>query len=125
MMLRGSLALLAVVTACSVDAPDLAQVTQNTNVCAAGATVYGIDVSRFQGDIDWDLVAESGVEFAFIQISRSLTDIDAKFAYNWRRAKETGILRGAYQRFQPDQDVIGQAEQIGRASCRERVLQVV
>jgi hypothetical protein len=50
------------------------------------------------------------VKFAFIQISRSLTDLDAKFDYNWRRAKEVGILRGAYQRFRPGQDVIGQAK---------------
>lgn len=102
---------LAALVACHADeAPDVAQVSQRMSVCAAGETTYGIDVSRYQGDIDWDLVADSGVEFAFIQISRSLTDLDAKFAYNWRRAKEVGILRGAYQRFQPDQDVIGQAE---------------
>src|SRR5690606_15325283 len=62
------------------------------------------------GDMDWQLVANSGVKFAYIQISRSLTDIDAKFPYNWRRAKEVGILRGAYQRFQPGQDVLGQAK---------------
>jgi len=113
MKLVPALALVAFV-ACTVqeDAPppEVAQVEQKTNVCAAGPTVYGIDVSRFQGDIDWDQVAGSGVQYAFIQISRSLTDIDAKFAFNWRRAKEVGILRGAYQRFQPDQDVMGQAE---------------
>ncbi|MDQ3370132.1 MAG: MYXO-CTERM sorting domain-containing protein, partial [Myxococcota bacterium] len=89
--------------------PTLAEVAQEVAVCADGPTTYGIDVSRYQGDIDWQLVANSGVKYAFIQISRSLTDIDAKFTYNWRRAKEVGILRGAYQRFQPDQDVLGQA----------------
>jgi GH25 family lysozyme M1 (1,4-beta-N-acetylmuramidase) len=90
--------------------PSVAQVRQTMNVCAGPSTVYGIDVSRFQGDIDWDQVAASGVKYAFIQISRSLTDIDATFPYNWQRAKEVGILRGAYQRFQPDQDAIAQAE---------------
>ncbi len=96
--------------ACMSDPPTLDKTAQQASVCADGETVYGIDVSRFQGDIDWDPVANSGVKFAFIQISRSLTDVDAKFAYNWRRAKEVGILRGAYQRFQPGQDVIGQAQ---------------
>lgn len=95
---------------CASDESEREQVMQATSVCAGPETVYGIDVSRYQGDIDWDLVADSGVKYAFIQISRSITDIDAKFAYNWRRAKEVGILRGAYQRFQPDQDVLGQAE---------------
>lgn len=79
-------------------------------VCADGPTVYGIDVSRFQGTIDWQPVADAGVVYAYIQISRSVTDLDAKFDFNWRRAKEVGILRGAYQRFQPDQDVARQAQ---------------
>lgn len=90
--------------------PKLAEVSQEMAVCADGPTVYGIDVSRFQGDIDWQKVANHGVKYAWIQISRSLTDVDAKFAYNWKRAKDVGILRGAYQRFQPGQDVIGQAK---------------
>jgi lysozyme len=100
--------------ACMLDeqaqGPEVAEIEQSMSVCADGPTTYGIDVSRFQGDIDWQKVKNSGVEYAFIQISRSLTDIDAKFAYNWKRAKEVGILRGAYQRFQPGQDVIGQAK---------------
>jgi lysozyme len=110
-MIGRYLGVIAAVTACTVDAPvELAQVSQEMAVCADGPTVYGIDVSRYQGDINWDLVAGHGVKYAFIQISRSLTDIDAKFPYNWRRAKEVGILRGAYQRFRPGQDVIGQAD---------------
>jgi MYXO-CTERM domain-containing protein len=101
-------------SACATDvappSPELAEVAQTVSVCAGPTTTYGIDVSRFQGDINWDMVAASDVKFAFIQISRSLTDIDAKFPYNWRRAKEVGILRGAYQRFHPDEDVLGQAD---------------
>src|SRR5690606_23432733 len=101
----------ALAAACSSDeTTTLGQVTQEMAVCADGPTTFGIDVSRYQGDIDWDEVAGAGVEYAFIQISRSLTDLDVKFAYNWQRAKEVGILRGAYQRFQPGEDVIGQAE---------------
>jgi GH25 family lysozyme M1 (1,4-beta-N-acetylmuramidase) len=88
----------------------LSETSQQMAVCADGPTTYGIDVSRFQGDINWQLVAGSGVKFAYIQISRSLTDLDAKFTYNWAQAKANGILRGAYQRFHPGQDVIGQAK---------------
>ena len=103
---------LSALAACALDEPAtpvLGEARQEMAVCAAGPTVYGIDVSRFQGTIDWQQVKDAGVVYAYIQISRSLTDLDAKFAYNWRRAKEVGILRGAYQRFQPDQDVLGQA----------------
>ena len=78
-------------------------------VCSTGPTTFGIDVSRYQGDIDWNLVAGADVKFAYIQISRAIDDIDPNFEVNWAGASSAGILRGAYQRFQPDQDVQAQA----------------
>ena len=109
------LALLCLVAAaCTIeqpaDEPAVAQAVQPASVCADGPTTFGIDVSRFQGDINWQQVAGANVKFAWIQISRSLTDIDAKFPYNWQQAKANGILRGAYQRFHPAQDVEAQAK---------------
>ena len=110
-MTRALLLLALLAPACMDDGVTLSETAQEAgSVCADGPTTYGIDVSRFQGDINWQHVAGSGVKFAYIQISRSLTDIDAKFAYNWPNAKANGILRGAYQRFHPGQDVIGQAK---------------
>jgi lysozyme len=102
-------------TACALEQPTLeepavAETSQLASVCADGPTTFGIDVSRFQGDINWQQVAGAGVKFAWIQISRSLTDIDVKFPYNWEHAKANGILRGAYQRFHPAQDVMAQAK---------------
>ncbi len=85
------------------------QTQQSVEVCALSETTFGIDVSRFQGNINWSQVAGAGVKFAYIQISRKINDIDAKFEFNWEQAKQNGILRGAYQRFQPDQDVQAQA----------------
>jgi lysozyme len=107
---RTLLVLIGLVSCALPDVPELAETEQEMAVCADGPTVYGIDVSRFQGTIDWQKVKDSGVVYAYIQISRSVTDLDPKFEYNWRRAKEVGILRGAYQRFQPDQDVALQAQ---------------
>lgn len=83
---------------------------QAAEVCSSGATTFGIDVSRYQGSIDWAQLADAEVKFAYIQISRKIDDIDPKFETNWQAAKDVGILRGAYQRFQPDEDVIGQAD---------------
>ena len=108
--MRALAAVLLAASACAVD-PGLGEVEQHAgSVCASGPTLYGIDVSRFQGTIDWQQVKASGVVYAYIQISRSLTDIDMRFAYNWSHAKTAGVLRGAYQRFHPGQDVIGQAD---------------
>jgi lysozyme len=102
--------LCALLAACAIEQPTLGETSQQAAVCADGPTTFGIDVSRFQGDINWAQVKGAGVKFAWIQISRSLTDIDVKFPYNWAQAKANGILRGAYQRFHPAQDVIGQAK---------------
>ncbi len=65
---------------------------------------YGIDVSRWQGDIDWKKVKASGVDFAIIQAGhrkRSLEDNgrmekDIKFDRNIQGAKANGIHTGVY-----------------------------
>lgn len=78
--------------------------------CAPGATVQGIDVSTWQGNIDWRKVKQSGKQFAFIRVSDGLTHHDQHFAANWAHAKQAGLIRGAYQFFRPSQDPIRQAD---------------
>jgi GH25 family lysozyme M1 (1,4-beta-N-acetylmuramidase) len=74
----------------------------------AGTKAMGIDVSRFQGAIDWPTVAGSGIRFAFVQASRgSGADCTVKpaqcgpdpyFAANRLAAESAGIRVGAYHR---------------------------
>jgi lysozyme len=79
-------------------------------VCAETDTVAGIDVSRWQGEIAWNDVAEAGIDFAFVRVSDGLHHIDADFANNWAGTQENGIARGAYQFFRPNLDAFAQAE---------------
>ena len=58
--------------------------------------VHGIDVSKFQGDIDWNAVANSGVEFAWIKASEGGDRLDNRFQANWAGAKAAGVAHGAY-----------------------------
>lgn len=58
--------------------------------------VHGIDVSKYQGEIDWDSVRTAGVRFAWIKATEGGDHIDAKFARNWVAAKAAGVPRGAY-----------------------------
>src|SRR5579871_4785398 len=44
--------------------------------------IHGIDVSKFQGDIDWNAVASSGIKFAWIKATEG-GDADARFQANW------------------------------------------
>ena len=70
----------------------------------AGYSVHGIDVSTYQGRIDWPEVARQQVRFAFIKASEGVTLRDARFERNWREARAAGILSGAYHYFQPNRD---------------------
>lgn len=58
--------------------------------------VHGIDVSRYQGDIDWQRVAASGVSFAYIKATEGGDIADAMFTRNWTGAARAGLPRGAY-----------------------------
>ena len=68
--------------------------------CAAGSR-FGIDVSSHQGDIDWEAVAASGVEFAIIRAAyRGYTEgllvEDVKFHQNMQGALAAGLDVGIY-----------------------------
>lgn len=61
----------------------------------------GVDVSEHQGEIDWDAVADDGIEFAFIRIgnrgySKGAISLDDEFPTNFRRAKRAGLDVGVY-----------------------------
>ncbi|MBX0291743.1 glycoside hydrolase family 25 protein [Hymenobacter sp. HSC-4F20] len=75
----------------------------------AGYSVHGIDVSAYQGRIDWGQVAEHHVRFAFIKATEGVTLRDARFKRNWQGAQAAGIYRGAYHYFQPNYDGAKQA----------------
>ena len=72
--------------------------------------IPGIDISRWQGTINWPAVRNAGKRFAFIKATEGTTLVDPFFAANWKAAKDAGLLRGAYHFFRPLQDAKKQAE---------------
>ena len=60
--------------------------------------VFGIDVSKHQGEIDWPKVAASGVRFAILRAGygNTATQADPYFAANYTGAKAAGLKVGAY-----------------------------
>ncbi|WP_342778658.1 glycoside hydrolase family 25 protein [Phreatobacter stygius] len=58
--------------------------------------VHGIDVSKWQGPIDWQQVRASGVTFAFIKATEGGDRLDDRFRENWEGARRAGVARGAY-----------------------------
>lgn len=61
--------------------------------------VHGIDISRYQGNIDWGRVRSSGVSFAFIKATEGGDYADPNFRRYWYEAAQAGIPRGAYHYF--------------------------
>lgn len=71
---------------------------------SARARVYrrsGIDVSHWQGFIDWQLVADSGVDFAIIKATDGAHEVDPWYVRNRNRARRAGILVTAYHFARP------------------------
>jgi lysozyme len=91
-----------------VDDEPAASQTSNLTQCARGETTEGIDVSRYQGDIDWPQVKAGGKQFAFIRVAAG-TKRDVLFDKNWTGAKAAGVLRGVYVYFKPSADAAEQA----------------
>ena len=58
--------------------------------------VHGVDVAKWQGEIDWRLLKATGTSFAFIKATEGADHLDRKFMQNWNEAKRAGVLRGAY-----------------------------
>lgn len=57
--------------------------------------VNGIDVSKWQGVMDWEKAKAAGIQFAFIRATFG-RERDVQFARNWAETKRLGIPRGAY-----------------------------
>ena len=74
----------------------------------------GLDVSEFQGTIDWTLVEtiESNypLEFVFIRATAGKDRSDLQFKKNWLGAKNVKMIRGAYHYYRPNENSLAQAQ---------------
>ncbi|TDD95201.1 glycoside hydrolase family 25 protein [Flavobacterium cellulosilyticum] len=74
----------------------------------------GIDVSEFQGKIDWELVetieGNYQIEFVVIRATAGNDKADGQFETNWLGAKKRKIIRGAYHYYRPNENSLEQAQ---------------
>ncbi|UUP19267.1 GH25 family lysozyme [Nitratireductor thuwali] len=61
--------------------------------------VHGVDVSRWQGEIDWATLRGQGANFAYIKATDGGDHLDPMFRKNWDAAARAGLRRGAYHFF--------------------------
>ena len=63
---------------------------------------WGVDVSSYQGEGDWQELARQGVQFAFIKATEGSGSTDRYFLQNWTGAQDAGVWAGAYHFFSYD-----------------------
>lgn len=72
--------------------------------------VRGVDVSSYQGRIDWDTLKDQEIAFAFVKATEGSSYRDETFAENWENARKAGVTVGAYHFFSYDSPGESQAE---------------
>lgn len=85
-------------------------VGMSRSVARASSARQGVDVSSWQGSINWASVASSGISFAYIRAGEGTGSPDSNFQVNWNRALAAGVTPGAYLFFHPSEDPNAQAQ---------------
>lgn len=61
-------------------------------------SLTGIDVSSYQGTINWWAVKQNGIDFAILKVIRKDLNPDKKFEENWKGCKEHNVhVHGVYE----------------------------
>jgi lysozyme len=68
--------------------------------------IFGIDISHYNGNIQWDQIKTSKfpIQFVFIRSTMGNNGIDKQFSKNYSKAKEAGYLVGVYHYYRPNEN---------------------
>lgn len=69
---------------------------------ATAPQVYGMDVSNYQGNVNWPAAKSAGAAFVYIKATESTTFQNPNFAQQYNGSAAVGIIRGAYHFALPD-----------------------
>ena len=58
--------------------------------------VHGIDISKWQGDINWNEVRKAGIAFVFMKATEGGDHTDSRYEEYWRGARAAGIAHAPY-----------------------------
>lgn len=72
--------------------------------------IRGVDVSAYQGTIDWKKLADQDLYFAYIKATEGTDYKDKQFDTNWEQARKTKLKVGAYMFVDLNEDGKKQAE---------------
>ncbi len=89
---------------------------QDENTFLSDSKNFGIDISHYQGNIDWEELgtSEHCINFIFIRATMGSDGQDLQFKSNWNNAKENNYLRGAYHYYRPNENSVLQFENFSK-----------
>lgn len=75
---------------------------------------FGLDVSQYQGEIDWTVIDsvenKFPLHFVFIRATAGNNKVDSRFKTNWKATKNHHLIRGAYHYYRPNENSLTQAD---------------
>lgn len=101
------------VTYQNIDASKTEQEKNNNIIRLNKEKLFGIDISHYQGLINWEdvyfLEDSVPINFIIIRATAGKNKKDNYFSYNWGEAKKKNIVRGAYHYYRPNENSTDQA----------------
>lgn len=79
-----------------------ARTTERVVVRLAPTAVRGLDVSGYQGNVNWSSVAAAGASFAYVKATEGVTYVSSYFSQQYNGSANAGLIRGAYHFARPD-----------------------
>ncbi|MDX1957446.1 MAG: GH25 family lysozyme [Leptospiraceae bacterium] len=81
--------------------------------------IQGIDVSHYQGKINWKNIKPQGIRFVYMKATQGISFQDKRFHYNWQEAKKYKIPYGAYHFFDLCKKASSQAKNFIRTVAKD------
>lgn len=97
--MKRKLKIIAVLISMAFIIAGLGKLLWSQNVATFIASYYelqGVDVSHFQGNIDWEVLKDQGISFSYIKATEGSGHVDTRLDANYQGAKEAGIIYGFY-----------------------------
>lgn len=68
----------------------------------------GVDLSKWQGDVDFARIKAAGMAYVFVKVSQGATGVDPQYARNIAGARAAGLIAGSYHFYTTDHDADAQ-----------------
>lgn len=80
----------------------------------ASSVIVGVDLSKWQGAVDFARIRAAGNRYVFVKVSQGATGVDPDYARNIAGARAAGLCAGSYHFYATDHDAQSQFDNLSR-----------